>query len=70
MKNSESALMARSDVRLIGLLYLMVIVCAGFSQGYVRANLVAPGDALTTATNILSNLDLFRLGLAADLIAF
>ncbi|MEZ4973962.1 MAG: DUF4386 domain-containing protein [Cyclobacteriaceae bacterium] len=70
MMNSESALMQRSKVRLIGLLYMAVIVFAGFSQGYVRANLVVPGDALTTATNILSNIELFRFGLAADLIAF
>ncbi|MGE0588830.1 MAG: DUF4386 domain-containing protein [Cyclobacteriaceae bacterium] len=70
MKNSESTLMQRSYVRVIGALYMAVIICAGFSQGYVRANLVVSGDALTTATNILSNIELFRFGLAADLVAF
>lgn len=70
MKTSESIYTGRGDVRLIGLLYMAVIICAGFSQGYVRANLVAPGDALTTATNILSNIELFRFGLAADMVAF
>ena len=60
----------KSQARITGLLYLFVIVCAGFSQGYVRANLVIPGDALATATNILVNIGLFRLGLVSDTIAF
>ena len=58
------------EARLTGVMYLAVIVCAGFSQGYVRANLYLPGDAVTTATNILENEGLFRLGLVADLMAF
>ncbi|MTI38059.1 DUF4386 domain-containing protein [Fulvivirga lutimaris] len=59
-----------SKVRFIGLLYLLVIICAGFSQGYVRANIVVPDDAALTASNILENIMLFRVGLAADLFAF
>lgn len=58
------------EARLTGLMYLAVIVCAGFSQGYVRANLFIPGDAVATATNIMENSGLFRLGLVSDLIAF
>lgn len=63
-------LMSKSSVRFTGLLYLLVIICAGFSQGYVRGNLYIPGDAVATATNILENEGLFRLGLASDLLAF
>lgn len=62
--------MSKGTLRLVGLLYVLVIVCAGFSQGYVRANLVVPGDASATASNILGSEGLFRLGLAADLLAF
>lgn len=51
-------------------MYLLVIVCAGFSQGYVRGNLIVPGDASATAANIVASEGLFRLGLVADLIAF
>lgn len=51
-------------------MYLAVIVCAGFSQGYVRANLIVPGDAAETAANIMGNIGLFRLGLVTDMIAF
>lgn len=70
MKNIELNPMDNKSVRLIGFLYILVIVCAGFSQGYVRANLVVPGDAVQTATNIVTNEGLFRVGLVADLIAF
>ena len=56
--------------RLTGLLYLIVIICAGFSQGYVRGTIVVPNDAARTALNILEQGGLFRLGLATDLIAF
>jgi len=53
-----------------GVLYLVVIICAGFSQGVVRESVYAAGDAATTAQNILSNTALFRWGLITDLIAF
>lgn len=65
MKNTKTP-----NVRLIGLLYVLVIICAGFSQGYVRGTIITPGDASMTASNILDNLFLFRVGLASDLIAF
>nr|WKN34116.1 DUF4386 domain-containing protein [Tunicatimonas sp. TK19036] len=66
----KSTLMSKRSVRWTGLMYLLVIVCAGFSQGYVRSTLVVPDDAAATATNIVSQEGLFRLGLVADLIAF
>ena len=56
--------------RLAGFLYLIVIICAGFSEGYVRSSLVVPEDAATTASNITSSEWLYRLGFASDLIAF
>ena len=62
--------MEKNTYRLTGLLYLFVILFAGFSQGYVRGTLVIPNDALATATNIMQNDALFRLGLSLDLIAF
>lgn len=56
--------------RLTGVLYLLIIVCAGFSQGAVREMLVINGDAAATAQNILKDSFLFRIGLVTDLIAF
>jgi hypothetical protein len=63
-------LMKKSQVRIIGLLYLAVIIFAGFSQGYVRGTFVISGNAVATANNIIENATLFRLGLTTDLIAF
>lgn len=56
--------------RVAGLLYLVVIVGAGFAQGAVREGLVVWGDAEATARSIGGALDLFRLGLVGDLLAF
>jgi len=58
------------NARLTGFLYLLVIILAGFSQGYVRGTIVISDDALSTATNILNHQGLFRVGLVSDLLAF
>jgi hypothetical protein len=60
----------RKTARLTGALYLLVIICAGFSQGYVRGTLFVPGDAAATLSNITASEGLFRLGLVTDLVAF
>lgn len=60
----------RTYARVTGFLYLIIIVCAGFSEGYVRANMIVHGDATATANNILASEGLFRVGFAADLVAF
>lgn len=56
--------------RIAGVLYLAIIICAGFSEGYVRSGLVIPNDAAATARNIMQSEGLFRIGLASDLVAF
>ena len=56
--------------RFTGLLYVMIIICAGFSQGAVREMMIVLGDASATAQNILSDPLWFNLGLMTDLIAF
>jgi hypothetical protein len=56
--------------RVAGFLYLIIIVCAGFSEGYVRSNLIVLGDATATANNIVASEWLFRIGFVSDLIAF
>jgi len=53
--------------RIAGLLYLMVAVFGGFAVGYVLPKVYAPGDAATTAANILANSGLVRIGIVADL---
>lgn len=61
---------ARRYARVAGLLYLVIIVGAGFAEGYVRSGVLVPGDAAATAANLRAAEGLFRLGLAADLVAF
>ena len=56
--------------RTAGILYLIIIICAGFSEGYVRSSLIVPGDAAATAGNIMASEWLFRVGFVSDLIAF
>jgi hypothetical protein len=56
--------------RIAGVLYLVIIFAAAFAEIFVRGRLVVYGDAAATATNILAHEPLYRLGGAADLIAF
>ena len=54
--------------RTAGAFYLAVAVLGGFTHGYVRARVYAPGDATTTADNVGSSAGLVRVGFAADLV--
>ena len=56
--------------RTAGILYVVIIVMAMFGEFFVRGSLVVHGDAAATAANIIGAPALFRLGFAADLIAF
>jgi hypothetical protein len=70
MKDQPTTHSLKNTARTTGLLYLFVIALAGFSQGYVRGNLIVPGNTELTALNILSHESLFRLGMVTDLTAF
>jgi len=59
----------RTDARIAGLLYLIVIVAGVFAEILVRGRLMVPGNAAATARNILAHERLFRWGFAAELIA-
>jgi len=56
--------------RWAGVLYLLIFICAGFAEGYVRATVFHPGDPMATAAGVASNPGLMKLGLAADTLAF
>lgn len=53
-----------------GLLYLVIAISGGFSIGYVPSVVMAAGDAAATASNLMENQGLFRLGIAADIVVF
>jgi hypothetical protein len=54
--------------RIAGLLYLTVAIFGGFAHLFVRATVYVPGDAATTADNVLANTGLVRFGVFADLL--
>jgi hypothetical protein len=64
------ALSTRTIARITGGLYVLIFITAGFSEGFVRATLIVPGDATATAANIVASEGLFRVGVVSDLIAF
>jgi len=53
--------------RIAGVLYLIVGIFGGFALGYVSPMLYAPGDAATTAGNVIANAGLVRISVVADL---
>ena len=54
--------------RIGGLLYLFIIVAAGFGELFVRNKLIVWGDAASTANNLLDSETLFRVGLAGEML--
>jgi hypothetical protein len=53
--------------RIAGFLYLLNGVVAGFAFGYVLTKVYVPGNAATTAANVVANSGLVRGGAVADL---
>jgi Domain of unknown function (DUF4386) len=53
--------------RIAGVLYLLNGVFAGFAFGYVLTKVYVPGNAATTAANVIANSGLVRVGVLADL---
>jgi hypothetical protein len=60
----------KTIARVTGLLYVLIFITAGFSEGVVRAAVIVPGDATATAANVVASEGLFRLGVVSDLVAF
>jgi hypothetical protein len=58
----------KKTARVAGLLYLIIIIAGIFAEFFVRQSLIVPGDATATADNIMASEELFRVGIASDLI--
>ena len=54
--------------RIGGALYLAIIVLGAFAEGFVADKLVVPGDAATTAHNIMASPMLWHFSVAGNLI--
>jgi hypothetical protein len=59
---------ARRLARIAGVLYLLVGIFGGFSEGFVDPKLYVAGDAAVTAGNVVANLGLVRLGVVSHLL--
>lgn len=56
----------KNTARLAGFLLLLIAMLAPFSILYLPSTLIVPGDAATTASNIVASDGLFRLGIVVD----
>ncbi len=68
MITKEKTNSINKTARVAGFLYLLVAVMGAFSILYVPSTLIVPGDATTTANNIMASESLFRLGFVSGLI--
>lgn len=58
----------KKTARLAGLLYLLLVITGVYSIIYIPSQIIVPGDAVTTAKNMISNEFLFRTGFLNDII--
>jgi hypothetical protein len=56
--------------KIAGAMYLLTMVTALFGEGFVRGSLLVSDSAAQTAKNIVESNQLFRIGLATDLLTF
>lgn len=60
----------KRTARISGILYLIIFIVAPFPFLIGRSGMVVPGDAVTTAENIMASGFLFRIGMVAESIVF
>jgi hypothetical protein len=60
----------QKTARITGSLILLMAFIAPFGMLYVPATLIVPGDATTTANQIVASEGLFRLGMVSDAVVF
>jgi hypothetical protein len=66
--NTKEKTNIQKMARIAGALYLLIAVVSIVAHFYVPAQLIVPGDAATTANNIMTSPQLFRLGIGSELI--
>ena len=65
-KNKMFDTSPRLYARVAGLLYLIIIIAGFSSEFFFRRKIIIPGDAITTATNIIASPGLWRIGVTLD----
>ena len=66
--NQTDRTTVQRTARTAGFLYLILAVCGGFPEFFVRQSLIVRGDAAATVANILGAQPLFRLGIVSQLV--
>src|SRR5437588_5681249 len=66
-KETKMTTSPKRIARIAGVLYLLVGIFGGFAEGFVYPKVYVAGDAATTASNLLANSGLVRMGVVADL---
>lgn len=54
--------------RIVGILYLVIIIAGALGQIFIRGKLIVPGDAASTAGNLMASQSLWRVGIAGDIL--
>ena len=54
--------------RIGGILYLIIIIAGALGEIFIRGKLIASGNAISTANNIMVSQSLWRIGIAGDLL--
>lgn len=60
----------RKAARVVGFMFLLLMVAGFFSQIYIPSRVIVDGSAAETASGILANERLFRIGIAFDILIF
>lgn len=70
MMNEDSRISIQFYAKLAGSAYLVIIIIALLSTGFVDQKLIIPGNQAATSSNILAHDSLFRLSLAGILVMY
>jgi hypothetical protein len=68
MTNRLPDISQRKAARIAGFGWLIIIIAGIFAEFVIRMQLIVPGDAATTANNIMDSEWLFRISIVSDLI--
>lgn len=58
----------RLQARIAGAAYLVVIIAGMFAEAVARGTIIVPGDAASTAANMVAHEQLFRWGFIANIV--
>lgn len=70
MTTNEKVNPIKKTSKIVAILILILVVIAPFGMLYLPSTLIVPGDATTTANNVMASEPLFRLGIAGNSVVF